>query len=176
MLLRIVRYVAVVLAIFLVYVAMRPSEMLVSREIVIGAPAEVIFPYINNSKKANDWMPWKDSDPEVEMVYSGPDEGVGSKSNWNSKGQMGTGEALVVESVQHKVVKTQLTYTKPFQMSQLAEISLTPAESGTRVKWTVSGKVGFFFKLMGVFVSCDKMIGGEFEKGLSKLKHQVEGK
>ena len=172
---RIIFWVVVILAGFLAYVATRPSAMLVSREIVVAASPEVIFPYINNSKKANDWMPWKDSDAGVEMVYSGPDEGVNSKSSWDSKGQMGTGEALVIDSIKNQVVKTQLTYTKPFQMSQLAEISLSAVDGGTKVKWTVSGNVGFFFKLMGVFVSCDKMIGGEFEKGLSKLKQQVEG-
>ena len=130
----------------LVYAAIRPTEMMIFREIVIGAPAETIFPYINNSKKANDWMPWKDSDPEVAMIYSGPEEGIGSKSSWESTGQMGTGEALVLESVENQVVKTQLTYTKPFEMTQLAEISLTPVEGGTSVKWSVSGHNNYFFR------------------------------
>ena len=159
---------------FLVYVALRPSEMRVSREIVAQATPEVIFPHINNSEKANAWMPWKDSDPEVKMSYSGPAEGVGSKSSWDSKGQMGTGEALVIESVANQVVKTQLTYTKPFQMSQLAEISLTPVDGGTKIKWSVSGHVGYFFRLLGVFMDCDKMVGNEFEKGLLNLKNRVE--
>ena len=158
------------------YVAMLPTEMRVSREIIVSSSPETIFPLINNSKEANGWMPWKDSDPQVQMIYSGPDEGVGSKSSWDSKGQMGTGEALVVESVANQTVKTQLTYTKPFQMAQLAEISLSPVAGGTKVTWSVSGHKGFFFRLMGVFFSCDKMIGGEFEKGLSRLKSQVEGK
>ncbi len=173
---RIILFAVAILAIFSVYVALQPSEMMVSRQIVIAAPAEVIFPYINNSKKANEWMPWKDSDPEVRMTYSGPEEGVGSRSSWDSKGQMGTGEALVVQSVTNQVVKTQLSYTKPFQMSQLAEISLSPVDIGTIVSWSVSGHKGYFFRLIGVFVNCDEMIGGEFEKGLSKLKGLVEGR
>lgn len=125
---------------------------------------------------ANDWMPWKDSDPGVIMTYSGPDEGVGSMSSWVSEGQMGTGEALVVESVPNQVVRTKLTYTAPFEMTQLAEISLVKKEGGTRVKWSVSGERGFFFRLVGLFFDCDKMIGGEFEKGLSKLSDVVARK
>ncbi len=164
----------IAIGIFAIYVATRPSEMLIAREIVIKASPEVIFPYLNNSQKANGWMPWKDSDPGVVMNYAGPEEGVGSRSSWESEGQMGTGEALVVESVANHSVKTQLTYTKPFQMLQLAEISLAPVSGGTKVRWSVSGHNNFFFKLMGVFMNCDKMVGGEFEKGLLKLKAQVE--
>lgn len=171
---KIVLCLAVLFVGFLAIVAMRPSQMFVTREIIIQSSPEKIFPYINNSKKANGWMPWQESDPSVVMNYSGPEEGVGAKSFWNSTGQMGTGEAEVVESVLNQVVKTKLTYTKPFQMEQLAEVSLIPASTGTTVKWSVNGHNGFFFKLMGVFVDCDKMVGGEFEKGLSKLKKQIE--
>ncbi len=164
------------LAGFLLYVALKPADMLIAREITIKASPEIIFPYINNSKVANDWMPWKDSDPEVKMLFTGPAEGVGSKSSWNSTGQMGTGEALVIESEENRMVKTQLTYTQPFEMKQLAVISLTPINGDTTVRWSVSGHSNFFFRLMGVFVDCDSMIGGEFEKGLRRLKDMVEGR
>jgi hypothetical protein len=157
-----------------IYAAVKPAHMSVSREVVLNASAETIFPYINNAQKADDWMPWKDSDPTVQMTYAGPAEGVGSKSTWDSKGDMGTGEALVTESIPNQTVKTQLTYTKPFQMTQMAEIALTPTEGGTKVRWTVSGQNPFFFRLMRIFINCDTMIGKEFEKGLAKLKSKVE--
>lgn len=176
MLKKILLGIALVIAGFLIYVSTLPSQMHVVREIIVNASPAVIFPHINNSKMADDWMPWKDSDPGVVITYSGPEAGVGSKSNWNSSGQMGTGEALVVESIPNQTVKTQLTYTKPFQMSQLAEITLSPAAGGTKISWSVSGTSGYFFKLMGVFMDCDKMIDGEFEKGLAKLKARVEAK
>lgn len=163
------------LAGFMAYVASLPAEMHITRSIEIKGSAEEIFPHINHSQKANNWMPWKDSDPDVVLIYSGPEEGVGSKSSWDSPGQMGTGEALVVESIQNQVVKTKLSYTKPFQMQQMAEIALAPTETGTKVSWSVSGERNFFFKLIGVFVSCDEMVGGEFDKGLLKLKRLVEG-
>ena len=174
MLMKVFIALAVVLGGFLTYVAVQPTQMMVARELVVNASPQTIFPHINHSKKANAWMPWQDSDPEATMTYSGPEEGVGSKSSWNSKGKMGTGEALVTESIVNQVVKTKLTYTKPFQMSQLAEMSLTPATGGTSVKWAVSGHNNFFFRMIGVFMDCDKMIGSEFEKGLLKLKNIVE--
>jgi len=166
----------VLVGVLFTYAALRPAQMLISREMLINASPEALFPYINNSKKAYEWMPWQESDPDAKIVYSGPDEGLGSKSSWESKGQMGVGEALVVESTANQSVKTQLSYTKPFAMSQLAEISLTPLESATKVKWSVNGHNTFLFRLIGIFMDCDKMVGDQFEKGLLKLKNLVETK
>jgi hypothetical protein len=163
----------VVLAAVLAFAAFKSGEMHVSREILISAAPEALFPYINNSQKSYEWMPWAEGDPDMEIKYTGPLEGTGSKSTWNGK-QMGEGSSEVVESIPNQVVKTKLEYTKPFQMSQLAEVSLTPTTNGTIVKWSVSGHNNYFFRLISIFVNCDKMIGGEFEKGLNKLKSIAE--
>lgn len=174
MLKKILIVVVVALIGLLTFAAFQPAEYSISRELVMKAPAEAIFPFINNSQKSNSWMPWSEVDPNAKMSYSGPDEGVGSKSSWEGNGQLGVGEALVVESNPNQNVKTQLTYTKPMHMSQMAEISLTPATEGTLVKWTVSGQNSFVGRLMCVFMNMDKMVGSQFEKGLTKLKSMVE--
>lgn len=174
MLIKILIVVIVIIGGFFAYVAVKPSAYNISREVVISATPETLFPFINNSKKMNDWMPWQESDPGVKIHYTGPDEGVGSKSSWDSTGKMGVGTAVVVESNPVRSVKTRITYTKPMEMSQLSEMSLTPVEEGTKVKWSVDGHNGFIFRLVGVFVNVDKMVGGEFEKGLAKLKNTVE--
>jgi hypothetical protein len=171
---KIILFLVLILSGLALYAAVKPADMFVARDIVINAPPEIIFPHINDSKKANDWMPWRESDPNVVMQYSGPEEGVGAKSSWDSKGKMGAGEALVIESVPNQTVKTQLIYTRPFTMSQLAEISFTPVEDGTKVTWSVKGQQNFFFRFIGIFMDCDKMIGGEFNKGLANLKKTVE--
>lgn len=176
MLLKTAIVIAVAITGFLLYVAMQPSEMLISREVLIKGTPEEIFPHLNSSKKAHEWMPWQESDPEAKMVFEGPEEGVGSKTSWDSKGKMGTGEALVVESVPGKTVKTQLTYTKPMQMSQLAEVSLNPTGEGTMVRWSVTGHNTFVGRLACAFMNMDKMVGGQFEKGLAKLKSKVEAR
>lgn len=119
-------------------------------------------------------MPWKDSDPGIKMEFTGPDEGVGSISTWDSEGQMGKGSATVVESTPNQSVKTKLVTEKPMPMEQLADISLTPAGDSTVVNWTVTGKNNFIGRLFCVFIDMDKMVGSEFEKGLNNLKAKVE--
>lgn len=160
----------------LIYAGLQSSEMHIAREIVIKASAEEIFPFINNSKKANEWMPWAEMDNQLQMSYSGPDEGVGSTSSWNSQGQMGVGQAVVVESTLNKIVKTKLTYTKPMEMAQLAEVSLIQSAEGTTVRWAVSGQNSFIGRVFCLFFNMDKQVGSQFEKGLSKLKTMIEAK
>jgi hypothetical protein len=165
----------VIVAAILIIASVQSPEMTVSREIEIAATPDHLFPFINNSKRSYEWMPWSESDPTVEMKYSGPDAGVGASSSWVGK-EMGVGTAEIVESISNQVVKTKLTYTQPFAMSQLAEVSLKTISGGTLVKWSVSGQSNYFFRIIGIFVSTDKMIGGEFEKGLKKLKTLTETK
>ena len=49
-----------------------------------------------------------------------------------------------------------------------------PDGDGTTVRWTMSGRQTLMTRLMGMFTSMDKMIGPDFEKGLARLKADVE--
>lgn len=166
--------VLVGLAALAAFAAVTPPHYQISRSIRIHAGAEQLFPFINNSKKSNEWMPWAESDPSVKMTFSGPDEGVGSVSSWNSTGHMGDGRAEVIESVPNQKVVTKLTYTKPMAMQQVAEIALQPSEGETVVTWSVSGESPLLARMICIVLNMDKMVGSEFEKGLSKLKRIVE--
>lgn len=174
MAMKIIGCFVVLVGAFLVYIAMQPSDILISREIVVNATPDVIFPLINNSQRSTEWMPWKDTDPQAVMTFSGPAEGIGSTSSWDSPGQMGSGKAEVVESIPNQKVTTALTYTKPMEMTQTAEVSLLPSGAGTLVKWSVSGKNSFGGRIMCFFMDMDKVVGKQFEKGLKKLKGIVE--
>jgi hypothetical protein len=51
---------------------------------------------------------------------------------------------------------------------------LTNQGGATEVTWVMSGPATFITKLMGVFVSMDKMVGKDFEEGLAKMKAVAE--
>ncbi len=167
-------FVVAIVLIFLVFIGFQNENFTISREIKVSVTADKVFPWLNNSKKSNEWMPWLEEDPKVQMNYEGPDEGVGSVSMWTSEGKMGVGRALVTESVPNQLVKTKLEYAQPMKMEQDVEITLTAAEGGTVVKWSVTGKNNFMGRLFCFFINMDKVVGGSFEKGLSKLKTIVE--
>ena len=175
MVFKVATFIGFVIAALLVYAATKSPEMSVFREARIQASPEAIFPYINNSKKMNIWMPWKDEDPEVVMNYSGTEEGLGSVSSWDSSGKMGTGSSEVVESIPNESVKTKLIYTKPMAMSQMAEISLIKQGNETIVRWSVRWQANYISRIVCIFMDMDRIIGKSFERGLENLKKQVEG-
>ena len=45
----------------------------------------------------------------------------------------------------------------------------------TLVTWSMSGEKTFKAKAIGLVVSMDRMIGGQFEQGLTRMKSIVEG-
>ncbi len=167
--------VGIVIGGFLLYIAVQSSDFRISRELAIKATPEALFPLVNSARQANRWMPWMDSDPKMLIQYYGPEEGPGSKTTWDSTGKMGTGGAVIVESVLNKSVKTQITYTKPMDMEQMAEFTLIPNGNATIVRWVVTGKNSFMGRFFCFFINMDKMVGAEFEKGLGKLKTLAEG-
>ncbi len=158
----------------LIFAFYQPTEYLISREVIIDKTAESIYPYINNSKMMNTWAPWPEIDPQLEMKYSGPEFGVGATSSWDSPGKMGAGSAIVIESLTNQMVRTQLEYTRPFPMKQIAEISISPMGTQSKVKWSVRGQNLFVQRVVCLVMNMDKMVGGSFEVGLSKLKSIVE--
>jgi hypothetical protein len=162
------------LALFFIYVAVQPAEYVISREITINAPAEKIFPYLNNSKMADQWGPWKEEDPQAKYTFSGPDDGVGSKASWTEGKKLGTGSATIVESVPNERVGVALEYQEPMNMTQRAEYSIKSMGPQSVVSWKVEGKNNFMGRIMCTFFDMDNMVGGFFEKGLSNLKTLVE--
>ncbi len=174
MLYRILIAILAILGAILTYAFLQPEDYRIERSLSINKPAEIIFPYLNNSKMINEWAPWPEIDPELIMSYSGFAEGVGAKSSWDSPGQMGAGSATVVESIPYQLVRTQLEYTRPFSMLQEAEMSISTDGTQSTVKWAVKGRNTFIQRVVCIFMDMDKMVGGNFESGLSKLKALVE--
>lgn len=173
---KILAALGLLLAVLVICAALKPADYLIKRDITINAKPEAIYPYLVNMKTADKWMPWREIDPQVQSSYSGPDEGVGATSNWNSSGQMGTGKAEVTSATQNQSVKTKITYTKPMEMSQDSEFLLTPEGENTNMTWSVAGKSPFIMRLMCtlMFRNMDQFVGGMFERGLVQLKTMVE--
>ncbi len=176
MLKKIVLVVLVVFGFFVVKAALKPAAYEVHREVTIQATADKVFPYINNARAGDKWMPWSVIDPQMKMSFSGPDSGVGSKASWDSPGKMGVGSSTIAESVPDQSVRFDLEYVKPFAMKQRADITLTASGQSTLVRWSVSGSNPFFGRLMCTLMgmNMDKVVGTSFEQGLTKLKTLIE--
>ena len=158
---------------FVIYVAVQPAEFRIERTAEIGAPADKIFPLINDLRQFNTWNPWAKADPSTEITYSGPASGAGAAYAWSGR-KSGAGRMQVAISEPSSKVTMNLDFTKPFAASNKAEFTLASHGASTHVTWAMTGRRPFSHKLIGTCFNMDKMVGGEFEKGLASLKAMVE--
>jgi hypothetical protein len=162
--------IAGLFAALLVYASARPDRFSVQRQISIDAPPDNIFSLINEFQQWGHWSPWATIDPAMRQSFSGPSRGEGAIYEWSGNNKVGSGRMEIIESLPSSLVRIQLDFTRPFEAHNISEFALVPDGSSTTVPWTMSGPANFVSKLMGVFVSMDRMVGKDFERGLSGLK------
>ncbi len=165
---------AVVIAVFVVVVALQPSEFRIERSVVIAAPAAEVFPHTNDLRKMQEWSPWKKLDPEAKYIFADPSAGVGATMSWAGNSQAGEGRQTITESRANEYVGIRLEFLKPFESVCATAFTLKPEGNRTTVTWSMSGTNGFISKAFCLFMSQDKMIGEPFAEGLASLKALVE--
>jgi hypothetical protein len=72
-------------------------------------------------------------------------------------------------------VTLRLEFLKPWKATNTTQFDFEPSGSGTTVTWSMTGTNNFMFKAMGLFMSMDKMVGPDFEKGLANLETATAG-
>jgi hypothetical protein len=171
---RILLAILVLLLAFAGYVATRPGTFRISRAILVpAAPAEV-FPRLSDFRRWEAWSPWAKLDPAMAVDYGGPPLGVGATYHWKGNDKVGEGRMTVVDARPGELVAIQLDFIKPWESRTRTEFRLGPEAGGTRVSWAMSGENDFVGKAFATFVSMDKAIGPDFEKGLAALRAVAE--
>jgi uncharacterized protein YndB with AHSA1/START domain len=166
---------AIAVAALFAYAARKPDTFSIARSAAINAPADRIFPLIANLKSMNTWNPFVEPDPAIKIAYLGPEMGTGAAHTWSGNGKVGEGRIEVVDASPPSRVAMRLEMVKPMKADNTVEFTLAPNGHGTNVTWAMSGKQPLTARLMTVFIDCDRMVGGQFEKGLAKLKTIAEG-
>lgn len=167
---------AVVLAlvvIVLIIAALKPNTFRVERSTIIKAPAEKVFPFVNDFRQWRAWSPWENVDPDLNRSYGGAETGKGATYAWEGR-KAGTGRMEITEATPASRVLIRLDFLKPFEAHNTADFRFTPQAEGTRIDWAMYGPSPFVAKLMGTVMSMDKMVGRDFEKGLAALKAAAE--
>lgn len=170
------RLLAAILILVIALVAVSyllPRDIKVARSIEINAPASEVFAQVNGLKAGADWSPWLKRDPDVQLTYSGPDTGVGSKLEWTSEHpQVGSGKQEIVESIENEKVLTALDFG---DMGTATAAFILVENSGvTTITWDMETDMGMnpIGRYMGLMM--DKWVGADYEKGLANLKALVE--
>ena len=164
-------FIAIIL---LVVLAGQQDEFTVSRQAKISAPPERVFTQVNELRNWEGWNPWGKLDPNCKITYGGPPAGVGANYAWTGNAKVGEGSNTITESQPNERVRFRLDFLKPMKATNTAEFTFQQSGGLTLVSWTMSGKRNACGKVFGLLFDCDRMIGGQFEKGLAQLKSLVE--
>ena len=165
---------ALVIAVFLIVVAMQPAQYCVARSATVAAPAQPVFAQVNDFHKWEAWNPWGKIDPAMKHSYEGAPAGTGAIYSWVGNKEVGEGRMTITESRPSELIRIKMQFFKPFAGNSIAEFTFKPAGNQTAVTWSMSGDKNFMAKAIHLFMNMDKMIGGQFEKGLAQIKSLVE--
>lgn len=174
MLIKIAAVLAAAVAVVLILASTKPNSFRVERKVVIKASPENIFPWLEDPKKTTEWSPWEKKDPAMKKTFTGPSKGVGAAYAWDGNKEIGAGRLELTEVVAPKKVVMNLDFIRPMEGHNVAGYEVAPVAGGSEVTWYITGPMPFMSKVVCLFMNMDKMIGKEFEAGLSDLKTIAE--
>jgi uncharacterized protein YndB with AHSA1/START domain len=165
---------AVIALVIVVVIATRPAEFRVTRTTSISAPPSAVFAQVNDFHKWEAWNPWGKLDPAMKQSYEGAPAGAGAVYTWAGNSQVGEGRMTMTESRPSELIRIKMEFQKPLAATSIAEFAFKPEADRTVVTWSMEGRNAFMAKAVHLVMNMDKMVGGQFDKGLAQLKSVVE--
>lgn len=166
----------VIVGLFVIYLILclvGPGDVKIERSASVNAPADVIKTRLTDLRLFHDaWSPWTEKDPGMKTTYTGEMGQPGSSMSWESdKKDVGKGTMTYVNTVGDSVLENL-----HFDGMGDAKVyfTVTPDGSANKVTWGMQNHIGFMMRGMMLFMNMDKMVGGDFEKGLTRLKPLME--
>ena len=149
-----------------------PAHVTVARSVVINAPESTVFPYVNNLHRLGDWSPWKLRDPQLTMIYGGPEEGKGAQIQWTSqKPSIGTGSMSISDSNLNRSVDLAANFNN---VEGTSAFEIAPSGSGSKLTWRFGYDTGSSPLKRWKALMLDSFIGAEYRTGLDQLKEKIE--
>jgi len=161
---------AIAVATVLILAAAKPDTFSVQRGATMKTPPEKIFSLINDFHQWGSWSPWENKDPAMKRIFGGAESGTGAVYAWDGNKNVGSGRMEILEASSSSKVVIKLDFLKPFEAHNTAEFTMQPQGGATNVVWVMHGPAPFMSKVMQVFMNMDRMIGKDFEAGLTNLK------
>ena len=163
--------IVILIVIFVIAGLLLPSTYSVERSIVIDATPAEIHEYVGDLNKWEEWEPWTEADPSIDVTRGYKTTGVGA--NQTRTGDSGNGTLEFIMSSPETGIEYDLVFDGQFESR--SAILYEPAKNGgTEVTWIMSGDTEKPVIGGDCAVMIDVMAGDMFEKGLSDLKQVVE--
>jgi len=150
-----------------------PQKQQVERSLEISASADKIYPYLANPKLFQKWSPWSKMDPNLKVQFTGPESGKGAGMTWQSKeSNVGSGSWVISEAIENQSLNVNMDFGD--QGAATSFFTLQPSAGKTNVTWGFETDAGMNPIMRWFGLLMDKMVGGEYAKGLQTLKDLLE--
>ena len=152
-----------------------PRDVPVQRNTFIKAPKSLVFDQMVNFKNWVHWSPWYQMDTSAQITYMGNDGQPGSSFHWVGDPKR-TGEWDIKDTaVKDGEMDYQMQMSKPFNGIANGFIRAEDAGNGmTKATWGFTMHFSFPWNAVLVFMNMDRLLGGDFDKGLQNMKKYTE--
>jgi len=99
MLKKILIAIAAIVVVFVIVVAIQPSEFRITRKATISASAPAVFAQVNDFHNWEAWSPWAKLDPAAKTAFEGPSAGTGATFRWAGNDKIGEGSMTITGAV-----------------------------------------------------------------------------
>lgn len=149
-----------------------PRQFSVERMTTVQVPPEKVYPLLADPRRWKDWTAWNKRDRSMQLSYGGPDSGVGATWAWRSETE-GSGEMRFTAAEPPLRLAYELRFVD-WDSRSIGELRLQPRGTGTEVRWLMQGDLGANPAMRWMGLLMDRMVGKDFELGLSGLKELAE--
>ena len=151
-----------------------PSKMAVSRKVTIDKESEVVYRYLVDIRKWQDWDPWFAIDSIQTRNYNGSvrssDYGFSWKSN-NPDLKSGRVQVIGLKVNQEIVFDMDLNITNQKSVGH-GLFTLKEQGSQTVLTWSMISEMDYPYRLLNYFMK--QPLGLKLELGLQNLKYKLE--
>lgn len=100
---------------------------------------------------------------------------IGLISSWKGNDDVREGEQEIIGIVDGERIDYELLFIKPFESTSVTYITtISLNDNETFVKWGFVGKMNYPMNALLLIMDMEKMIGGDLEFGLNRLKEIME--
>lgn len=167
---------AIVSVLFVIVGLILPSSRHLSNSVETNRKMPIVFDTLNSVRRFKDWNPAVAGDPDIKIMLSGPESGVGAKISWDSTEKaLGQGSWKIVASEQNKRVAYAIEDIDR-GTNKSSEFTLQPTgKHGRNIQITQTYNVEYGWDLLGrysgLYVASN--IGERMKAGLFRLSNML---
>jgi len=150
----------------------------VQRQILIDRSVDVVYNYVKYLRNQDNYSKWVMRDPGMKKEFKGTDGTPGFVYAWDSQDKnAGKGEQEIKSLQQDKSVEAELRFERPFKaVSDTTMTTSATADGKTQVRWIFASTMKYPMNVMLLMMNFDKVLGGDMDSSLARLKGILEGR